>query len=220
MSSLSDSPAIVPSPGNVTGGGATMQPPTSWRLLRAWLSIGTQSFGGGTSTLFLIRRVIVERHGWISDEEVTKAWAICQIAPGINLLALTTLLGWRLGGGLGVIASLAGLLLPSVTITIAFTALYRNVQQLRVVQAALRGIVPATIGLGMLMSWQLARPLLVMSRAENWQSLALSLALLASGGIIVVMWNVPIILVLAGAGLCGAFGFRWINNYRRIGGSA
>lgn len=200
--------------------GVAMQPPTLWRLLCTWLSIGAQSFGGGSSTLFLIRRVIVERHGWISDEEVTKAWAICQIPPGINLLALTTLLGWRLGGVMGVVVSLGGLLLPSVTITIAFTAFYRNVQQLSLVQAALRGIVPATIGLGILMSWQLARPLLAISRAESWPSFGLSLVLLIGGGIIVVVWNVPVFLVLAGAGLCGAFGYRWLNHSKQVGRSA
>ncbi|CAN5553014.1 hypothetical protein BH10CHL1_BH10CHL1_24090 [soil metagenome] len=217
MSSLSDSHSTISSAGEVTADILVLPPPSLWSLLRAWFSIGSQSFGGGSSTLFLIRRVIVERNGWFSDDEVTKAWAICQIPPGINLLALTTLLGWRLRGAFGVVASLVGLLLPSVTITIAFTALYRNVQQLSVVQAALRGIVPATIGLGILMSWQLARPLLAASRAENWPSLGFSLLLLASGGIIVVVWNVPVILVLAGAGLCGTFGYRWINHTKRTG---
>ncbi|MCX6046004.1 MAG: chromate transporter [Chloroflexi bacterium] len=215
MPSLSDSQPIVSAQGAATADIVMLPPPRLWHLLRAWFSIGTQSFGGGSSTLFLIRRIIVERNGWVSDDEVTKAWAICQIPPGINLLALTTLLGWRLRGALGIIASLAGLLLPSVAITIAFTALYRNVQQLSVVQAALRGIVPATIGLGILMSWQLARPLLAASRAENWQSLVFSLVLLASGGIIVVVWNVPVILVLAAAGLCGTFGYRWLTRHKR-----
>ncbi len=217
MSSLSDSQSIVPPQEEPVADIVMLPPPSLWHLLHAWFSIGTQSFGGGSSTLFLIRRIIVERNGWFSDDEVTKAWAICQIPPGINLLALTTLLGWRLRGAVGVIASLAGLLFPSVTITIAFTALYRHVQQLSVVQAALRGIVPATIGLGILMSWQLARPLLVTSRAENWLSFGFSLLLLASGGIIVVVWNVPVILVLAGAGLCGTFGYRWLTHNKRTG---
>ena len=55
------------------------------QFLRAWLSIGIQSFGGGAATLYLIRRTAVERHGWLSNEEFTRDWGICQIAPGINL---------------------------------------------------------------------------------------------------------------------------------------
>ena len=215
----SEGHAIDPLQTNTLHGHPPAQPPTLWHLLRAWFSVGAQSFGGGSSTLFLIRRVIVEQNGWVSDDEVTKAWAICQIPPGINLLALTTLLGWRLGGVFGMMVSVGGLLLPSVTITIAVTALYRSVQQLSMVQAALRGIVPATIGLGILMSWQLARPLLAASRAENWQSLALSLALLVSGAIFVVGLNVPIVLVLVGAGLCGALGYRRLTRSRHGGRS-
>ncbi len=218
MPSLSERPFRAP-PANTPPNRAPVPPPPLWSLLWAWCSIGAQSFGGGSSTLFLIRRVIVERHEWVSDDEVTHAWAICQIPPGINLLALTTLLGWRLAGVGGIIVSLGGLLLPSVTITIAVTALYRSVQQLSLVQAALRGIVPATIGLGMVMSWQLARPLLATSRGENWQSVTLSLVLLLSGGLVVSVWDIPIVVVLAGAGVCGALGYRWFTRSRHGGRS-
>ena len=181
-------------------------------LFRAWFYIGAQSFGGGSSTLFLIRRVMVEQRGWISDDEVTKAWAICQLPPGINLLALTTLLGWRLAGIRGIAAALGGLLVPSVTITIVATAIYRSVQDMRVVQAALQGVIPATIGLGILMSWQLARPLLAVSRAENWWSFVLSIALIGGSSLAVLISDLPIILVLVAAGLCGAVGYHWLNR--------
>lgn len=181
-------------------------------LFWAWFSIGAQSFGGGSSTLFLIRRVIVEQRGWIRDDEVTKAWAICQLPPGINLLALTTLLGWRLGGVRGIGAALGGLLIPSVTITIVATAIYRSVQDMRVVQAALQGVMPATIGLGILMSWQLARPLLAASRAENWWSFGLSIALIGGSSLAVLITDLPIILVLVAGGLCGAFGYHGLNR--------
>lgn len=196
-------------------GTSMRQRPTLWCLFRAWFRIGGQSFGGGSSTLLLIRRVVVEQYGWVSNEEVTATWAICQIPPGINLLALTTVLGWRLGGLSGIVVSLAGLLLPSVTITIALTALYRMVQHHTVVQAALRGVIPATIGLGMLMSWQLAHPVLRASRAENWRSLVLSLTLLASAGLFAGIGGVSLVLVLAGAGFCGAFGYRVLNGRHR-----
>ncbi len=191
---------------------STVLPPTHWLLFRAWFRIGAQSFGGGSSTLLLIRRVVVEQHGWISDDEVTAAWAICQIPPGINLLALTTLIGWRLGGVLGIVVSLGGLLMPSVAITIALTALYTSVQHVAAVQSALRGIIPATIGLGILMSWQLARPLLKASHAESRWSFGLSLTLFIGGGLCAVIWNVPVVLVLAGAGILGAFGYRLLNR--------
>ena len=52
------------------------------------------------------------------------------MAPGINLLCMTILVGWRLAGLAGALISLAGLLLPSVSITIVMIALYADVRQL------------------------------------------------------------------------------------------
>ena len=83
---------------------------------------GLQSFGGGNATFALIRQTFVERQRWIEAEEFNRLFALVQIAPGINLLALTILIGKRLLGGRGILLSLFGLLLPSVGMTTLLTA--------------------------------------------------------------------------------------------------
>src|SRR6185436_14470028 len=108
-----------------------------WRLLWIWTVIGAQSFGGGSATLYLIRRVAVDRHGWITDEDFTRYWGICQIAPGINILGLVILIGWRVAGALGALLSVGGLLVPSAGITIALTAIYAGIREVPVVRAAI-----------------------------------------------------------------------------------
>src|SRR5262245_61942163 len=108
-------------------------------LFLVWLGIGGQSFGGGQATLALIRQAVVEKHGWVSEEEFARDLTLCQSVPGMNLLALTNLIGSRLAGAPGVAVSLLGLLLPSVTLTIVITATIRHVQHHPAVQAALRG---------------------------------------------------------------------------------
>src|SRR5882672_12485461 len=126
--------------------------PSPWRLFWIWTVIGAQSFGGGSATLYLIRRVAVERHAWLSDDDFTRYWGICQIAPGINILGLVILIGWRVAGALGALFSLIGLLLPSAAITVMLTAMYSRIEQQPLVQAALRGVLPATVGLGLLLA--------------------------------------------------------------------
>jgi chromate transporter len=187
--------------------------PALWLLLWVWLALGAQSFGGGTATLYLIRRAVVERRRWISEQEFTRDWAISHLPPGINLLALTTLIGWRLRGPLGVGLSLLGLLLPSVSITVLLTALYAGVRDLPVMQSALRGVIPATVGLGLLMSFQMGRPLLIVSWGEGWRSLLLSGALLVGSALAVLLWQLPVVAVLCGAGAIGALG-RWFAARR------
>src|SRR5689334_8246230 len=104
------------------------KPLTNMGLFRIWLNIGLQSFGGGTATLYLIRREAVERYAWLTDEEFARSWGICQIAPGINILGLVILIGYRVRGWVGVALALLGLLVPSAAITVVLTAAYAGVE--------------------------------------------------------------------------------------------
>lgn len=176
--------------------------PSLLLLFRAWLSIGAQSFGGGQATQALIRRVIVEEQGWISEEEFVQNLTLGQMAPGMNLLAMTNLIGARLAGGRGVAVSLLGLLLPSVALTIVLTASLHSLQHLAPVRAALReGVVPATVGMGLYTGFQNARTLL---RQRGRWPLGAGLLLLGGSAAAAAAVHVPIALLLAGAGGIGA----------------
>jgi len=173
---------------------------SAWELLQIWSVLSVQSFGGGSATLFLIHRAFVHERGWMSSEELTEGLAKCQIVPGINLVALTILIGSRLGGPIGAAVSVVGLLLPSVGITVLMTAAFTEVRDLPQAQAALRGVVPAAAGLGVLLSMQMALPLLQASRREGRGSLVLSGALLVGSGAVVLILNPPVVLILLAVG--------------------
>jgi chromate transporter len=177
--------------------------PSALVFLRAWIGIGVQSFGGGSTTLYLMRREMVERHGWISDDEFSRTWGMVQIVPGINLIGQSIVIGYHVLGATGVVLALAGLLLPSVTITVLLTAAYATVRELPVVAALLRGVVPATVGLGLLLALQMARAPLLASRAEGRTSLAFSVALLTTSAAMTSFAGLPVLAVLWSAGaLC------------------
>lgn len=97
------------------------------RLTRSWVTVGTQSVGGGTSTLLLIRRLAVDRERWMSPREFGEAWALSQLSPGIHLVALAGLIGHRVAGWRGVAAAVAGMMIPAAAITVALTAAYAPV---------------------------------------------------------------------------------------------
>ncbi|MGI4788394.1 MAG: chromate transporter [Janthinobacterium lividum] len=185
-------------------------PPSAWRLLRVWLALSFQSFGGGTATLALIRRAAVESEGWVTQAEFGRFWGLVQLAPGINLLALTILIGRRAAGVPGMVLALLGLLLPSVVVTILLTAGYSHVQHVAWVQAALRGIIPAVVGLGLVTVWQIAQPLLSGSRRAGTASLLCSLLVLLGSALIAWRGHLPVLAILiAGGVICAA------ENWRR-----
>src|ERR1700712_3523968 len=132
---MSDSSSNEAAPEPAAAIGAPALPLSAWRQFNIWLNVGLQSFGGGAATLYLIRREAVERHHWVSDEEYTRYWGICQIAPGINILGLVILIGWQVAGAAGAALALGGLLLPSAAITIMLTALYSRIEAVPLVQA-------------------------------------------------------------------------------------
>lgn len=180
--------------------------PANLRLLHVWLLLGMQSFGGGAATLALMHRAMVEEQRWVSEADFSRDWALVQIAPGINLLALTILLGRRVAGKRGVALALFGLLLPSVSLTILLTAGFAHVQHSTLVQGALRGVLPATVGVGLLTAIQMARALLQESRKEGSRSLAWSSVLLVGSAATSFLWHGPILAILLGAGALCAIG--------------
>jgi chromate transporter len=195
-------------PAPSTAAAALLSPisPPSWLLLRVWFGLGLQSFGGGGATLTLIRRAMVEQRCWMSDDEFSRDWALCQVAPGINLLGLTILIGRRVAGARGVFLCLLGLLLPSVTVTVFLTALYAHIRDSRLVQAALRAIIPASVGLGLLTAYDIARPPLAASRREGGGSYLFGLLLIVGSGAALLLAGsrLSVVLLLAAAGALSA----------------
>ncbi len=181
--------------------------PGIWRLFRIWASVGLQSFGGGASTVFLIQRTFIEKHRWLSMEEFMHLWNLCILTPGINLVALTILIGRKLGGVWGIVASLAGLLLPSATITCLLAVIFKQIEQLAAVQAVLRGVIPATGGIMLLVGLNFALPLVRRGYKEGVLYLLASSVLIIACALAVILLKVSVIVVILGAVVLGALLF-------------
>jgi chromate transporter len=190
-------------------------PPNLWTVFRIWAAIGSQSFGGGPSTVFLIRREFINKRGWLSEEEYARFWVLCQLTPGINLISLTVLVGKKLGGFSGILVSMAGMLLPSCAITTLLAAGFRSVQDWPPAQAILKGVQPATAGLMMVVAVQFAVPLLKKSQAEGRISLGLTTAVVLACAALVGLLKLPVAFVLVGAGVVGAVAFGRIISHQK-----
>lgn len=174
-------------------------PPSSRALARAWFDIGTQSVGGGTSTLFMIRRILVERRGWITLRDFTEAWALSQLSPGIHLVALAGLLGGRLAGARGVLVSVAAMMVPAAIITAIATALLAQVAEHPLTLAALAGIGPVAGGMTIGLALTMARPVLQRGRFAILDGAVI----LAAFGLLLGELAQTIVVILA-AGALGA----------------
>ena len=181
--------------------------PGIWRLFRIWAGIGLQSFGGGASTTFLIQRTFIEKHGWLTMEEFLHLWNLCLLTPGINLVAVTVLIGKKLGGAWGIVASLAGMLVPSAGITCLLAAIFLQIEHSSAVQAVLRGVVPATGGIMLLVGLNFALPLFRKSYKEGFVYLLGSSVVIIACALAVIFLKLSVAIVIVAAVLLGAFFF-------------
>lgn len=181
--------------------------PSKWLLFRIWASIGLQSFGGGASTTFLIQRAFIEKYHWLTMEEFLRFWNLCILTPGINLVAVTVLIGKKLGGAWGIVVSLAGMLLPSATITVLLAALFLQIENIAAVQAVLRGVIPATGGIMLLVGLNFALPLIRKSYKTGILYLLASGVVMFACALAIIFLKLSVIIVILGAVLLGALFF-------------
>lgn len=168
-------------------------------LARAWFTISTQSFGGGTSTLFMIRRILVDRLRWITLREFTEAWALCQLSPGIHLVALAGLLGQRIAGIRGVVVSVVGLMVPAAVITAVLSAGFSEIAQHPLTLAALAGIAPVSAGMAIGLALTTAGSVM-----QRGRMVAVDVAVIAAAFVVLTATAQLTIAVIVGAGLFGA----------------
>ena len=107
----------------------------------AWFGVGR---GGG---LVWARRIGVEQHRWITEQEFTDIVSLCQFMPGPNIIGIAVCTGARLRGARGMLAAVAGfLLIPwAVGFTVGVALLQHT--HLPVLRNMLGGLSAAAAGL-------------------------------------------------------------------------
>ncbi len=115
-----------------------------WKMLRqlyfAFLRIGGLTFGGGLTMLPMLKYELVEKKGWISEEELIDCYAIGQCTPGIIAINTATFVGYKKQGITGGIFSTLGMLTPSVVIITLVAAFLENFMDNVWLQHALMGV--------------------------------------------------------------------------------
>ena len=115
-------------------------------LSTIFLRIGSVTFGGGLVMVPLIESEVVNTHHWLTHQEFADAFALGQITPG-PVLITATFVGYRVAGTLGALVATISIFLPAFLLTIAAASSLRRFRDNEQVQAFLRGVAPAVVGL-------------------------------------------------------------------------
>ncbi|MFJ8042222.1 chromate efflux transporter [Kitasatospora sp. NPDC096147] len=89
-----------------------------------WGRIGCTGFGGPPTHILLLRRLCVERRGWLGPEEFEDGIAATNLLPGPASTQLAVLTAWRLRGAAGALVGGVCFIVPGLLLILALAALF------------------------------------------------------------------------------------------------
>ncbi len=109
-------------------------------LYLAFVKIGTFTFGGGLAMMPIMQRELIEKRGWLTEEELIDYFAIGQSTPGIIAVNVATFVGYKRLGWFGGIIGTLGVVTPSWVIIMLLAGAISSVDKYPLAQKALKGI--------------------------------------------------------------------------------
>jgi len=154
----------------------------------------------------LIQREVVDRKGWIDEEEFLNMIALAQAAPGLIAVNSAIFIGWRIGGWRGVAGAVLGAVLPSFLIILAIAMVFRDWKEQPAAEAVFKGIRPAVVAL-------IAAPLFKLAKSAkiSWITalIPIAAALLIWLGHVNPVWVILATIVLT---LCSIYLFSYRSS--------
>ena len=135
-------------------------PFTLTRLTLFFAKVGSVLFGSGYVLLAFLRADLVERWGWLTDQQLIDAITVGQVTPG-PVFTTATFIGYLLGGWGGAALATAAIFAPGFVFVALSQPLIPKLRASRLLSGLLDGVVVASLGLMGSVAWALARTAVV-----------------------------------------------------------
>jgi len=124
----------------------SLDPALVMKLFAVFAGMSVMLFGGGYVFIPLIQEIVVNHHKWVTSQEFVDAIAMGQITPG-PILVSAAFIGLKVAGFAGAVAATVGIYLPPALLMVTSTHALERIKRSVAIQAALRGVRPAVIGM-------------------------------------------------------------------------
>ena len=170
---------------------AATVPYSPLRLFLTFLKIGSVLYGSGYVLVAFLRNDLIERLGWLTEQQLLDAVAVGQFTPG-PVFTTATFVGYVVGGFPGAVLATIGIFLPAFVFVAFAHALIARLMTLTWVRPLLDGVNVAAIGLMAAVAVILARDAVVD---------VLTALLAAAAFVLLVRFRVNSAVLVAGGGL-------------------
>lgn len=164
-----------------------------WSTFSTFFKIGMFTLGGGYAMIPIIEEEVVNKHQWVSKEDMLDLIAIAQSCPGVFAINIAIFIGYKLRKTRGALVTALGTALPSFLIILAIAIFFHQFEDNKVVAAMFRGIRPAVVALIAVPTFNLAKSA-HLNRYTLWIPIVSALAIWLLG--VSPIW----IIILVGVG--------------------
>ncbi len=169
---------------------------TLWKLFFSMLYISAFTFGGGFVIITFMKRKFVDELGWIDEQEMLDLTALAQSSPGAIAVNAAILVGWRVGGFLGMVTAVIGTVLPPITILSVISLFYAAFAANPYVALVLKGMQAGVAAVILDVVWGLGANV-VKTKSP------IHLVVMAAAFIATFVYGVNVIYIILAAGLLG-----------------
>jgi chromate transporter len=174
---------------------------TLGQLIVYMLRLGTFGFGGPVALVGYMHRDLVERRGWISEEDYKEGLALAQMMPGPLAAQLGIYLGYVHYRVVGATVAGIAFVLPSFLMVVALGWAYAQFGGLSWMQAVFYGVGAAVVGIIAMSAYKLTKKTVGKDRLLLAIYLALAVVtvvteseiawLFIAGGLLNWFWRAP-----------------------------
>lgn len=165
-----------------------------WKLYAAFFRIGGLTFGGGLTMLPMLKYELVEKNGWVTEEDLLDYYAVGQCTPGIIAVNVSTFVGYKKKGIPGAIFSTLGMVSPSLIIVSILAFFLEQFMSNQIVAHAVGGIKVVVCAL-------MLQTVITMAKKNLVSAICYVVAILAF--LLAVFTPIPTVLLVLVAGIFG-----------------
>jgi chromate transporter len=93
-------------------------------IAREWGRMGCIGFGGPPAHIALLRKLVVQKNGWLTESEFEDGVAAVNLLPGPASTQLNIYCAWRLRGAAGALVGGACFILPGLVVILALASVF------------------------------------------------------------------------------------------------
>ena len=166
------------------------------KLFFSMLYISSFTFGGGFVIVTFMKKKFVDELRWIDEQEMLDMTALAQSSPGAIAVNAAILVGWKVGGFVGMIAAVLGTILPPLVILSVISFFYAAFAENQIVALLLKGMQAGVAAVILDVVLDLAGRVIAM---KSW----LHIAVMAAAFIAVFFFKVNVIYIILFCALLG-----------------